>query len=117
MMGSAPGETIMTTLTLLLLAVQAVPSADAPKKAFIGVQMAVTGKPDEVIIQIVFKDSPAMKAGLKGGDILLSVDGVKFEGIKAAVDIIRSLKPGKKAKFRVRRGEKEHDITVVPGEM
>jgi S1-C subfamily serine protease len=114
MMDSNPGGRIMTTLTLLLLLA---PTADAPKKAYIGVQMSLAGKPNEAIIQIVFKDSPAQKAGLKGGDILLSIDGVKFEALKAAVDIIRALKPGKKATFRIRRGEKELDITVVPGEM
>jgi S1-C subfamily serine protease len=69
MMDSITGVPTMLPLTLLLLVA---PAADAPKKAYIGVQMSVAAKPSEAIIQIVLKDSPAMKAGLKGGDVLLT---------------------------------------------
>ena len=100
----------MTALVLLVLL------ADAPKRAMVGVQVAVAGKTSEIVVQAVIAEGPADKAGLKGGDIVLSIDGVKFDTLKAAVDLIRALKPGKKAVFRIRRGEKERDISVIPKE-
>ncbi|MBY0228098.1 MAG: PDZ domain-containing protein [Gemmataceae bacterium] len=100
----------MNALVLLVLL------ADPPRRAMVGVQVAVAGKAGEIVVQAVIPDGPAEKAGLRGGDLILSIDGTRFATLQGAVDYIRALKPGKKAVFRVRRGDKEKDIPVIPKE-
>ncbi len=103
----------MTAAFLVFLALQ----ADAPKKmAFVGLQISSAVKAGELVITVVLPDSPAEKAGIKGGDVLLKIDGVTFDTLRTAVDAIRALKPGKKAALRVRRDGKEMDIEVIPAE-
>jgi S1-C subfamily serine protease len=105
----------MTALIIALLVVQAEPP---PKKfAFVGVQISARIKPDVLVISGVLPDSPAEKAGVKGGDVLLKINGVRPADLKTAVDVFRALKPGKKATVRVLRDGKERDIEVVPIEL
>lgn len=42
---------------------------------------------DENLITRVFKDSPAERAGILAGDIMIAADGVRFEGLDADEDI------------------------------
>lgn len=68
-----------------------------------------------VRITSVTPDSPAERAGLNTGDILMSVNG-----INASEELIQSLAfslaPGETVNFRIRRGDAEHDVTVLVGE-
>ncbi|MFA6107110.1 MAG: trypsin-like peptidase domain-containing protein [Patescibacteria group bacterium] len=50
--------------------------------------------------------SAAEKAGLKEGDIIYEVDGVKLENGKTLLGIVQRYKPGRKIGFKVRRGDK-----------
>ena len=89
---------------------------DAPKKkGFIGVQIK---KEDDgsVAVVSVMGDSPAEKAGLKMGDVLVSVGGVEAADLQTVVDAIRKLKPKDKVKIRVKRDGKEKDVEVTVGE-
>ncbi|MFA6394077.1 MAG: trypsin-like peptidase domain-containing protein [Patescibacteria group bacterium] len=54
----------------------------------------------------VVPGSAAEKAGLKEGDIIYEVDGVKLENGKTLLGIIQRYKPGQKIGFKVRRGDK-----------
>jgi len=78
----------------------------------IGVQYAL--KDDTAIIERVFANSPAEKAGILPGDIILAVDGVDIEGLDS--DDIKSMVIGE-AKTNViitiLRNNIEKDITVV----
>jgi S1-C subfamily serine protease len=113
---------VRTCLTCLAVAVAfaAVPresrADDAPKKkGFIGVQI----KKEEdgpVTIVSVMSDSPAEKAGLKDGDVLVTVGDVEASDLQTVVDTIRKLKPKDKVKIRVKREGKEKDIEVTVGE-
>lgn len=63
----------------------------------------------------VVKDSPAGKAGIKTGDILLSINGVTLHTAKQTTEIISS-NPGKELQLVVQRDKEEVNISVTPGE-
>lgn len=64
----------------------------APNRAGIGIVMAPNQAAAGVRIAAVTPDSPAMKAGLRTGDVLLSVDGKKITGSAAqAIESARHL--------------------------
>lgn len=63
----------------------------------------------------VVKDSPAEKAGIKTGDILLSINGVTLHTAKQTTEIISS-NPGKELQLVVQRDKEEVNISVTPGE-
>jgi hypothetical protein len=60
-------------------------------------------------------DSPAEKAGLRVGDVLLAVDGVETDSISAVGRVIRTHEAGDELVFRVRRGTRVESIRVTLG--
>lgn len=66
-------------------------------------------------ISEVVKDSPAEKAGIKAGDILLSLNGVSLYSAKQTTEII-SANPEKEMQLVVQRDKKEVSLSVTPGE-
>jgi serine protease Do len=69
-----------------------------------------------VLISDVIADSPAAKAGLKPGDILLEFDGKKVE---APADLQRTVglaQPGHEAKMKVWRDQGEKTVDIKIGE-
>jgi predicted metalloprotease with PDZ domain len=85
---------------------------DQGKKGFLGV--VTESKGEGVSIEDVVKDSPAEKAGLKEGDIILSIDGKDVKSPDALFDAIRAHAPGDKVQVRVQHDGKESvkDITL-----
>ena len=58
----------------------------------------------------VIKDSPAAKAGLKEGDIIIAVDGKRLEDGLAFARLVAERKIGDTLTLTVRRSEKEMDL-------
>ena len=85
--------------------------------AFAGVRLKADAEAGSVLIDAPLQGTPAEKAGLKGGDVVLKVGGAAVADADAAVKAVRAAKPGKKLEFRVKRGDKEVDVTVTPGVM
>lgn len=71
---------------------------------YAGIGSVISKKGDHVIIREPYKDSPAAKAGLLPGDIILSIDGNSVEG-KDTEDVSAMLKgqPGKEIVIKVKR--------------
>ena len=65
------------------------------------------------LISEVVKDSPAQRAGLEVGDIILSVDGKSIAEMRSLPRIIAAKKPGTKVKLKVLRLGEIHKIKVV----
>ena len=63
----------------------------------------------------VVKDSPAEKAGIKAGDILLSLNGISLYSAKQTTEII-SANAGNELQLVVQRDKEEVNISVTPGE-
>lgn len=73
------------------------------------------GSTDGALIAGVLRGSPAERGGIKPGDILVSVDGQKVPDAKQMLEMVAALPPGQEAMFRVRRADREIDLTVTIG--
>jgi serine protease Do len=60
--------------------------------------------------------SPASKAGLEAGDVILKIDGRPVEGNGDLSRTIRGMKPGTRTNLTIWRGGKTRDVTVAVGE-
>lgn len=79
----------------------------------IGVQIA-EDKDKNIIVTAVFKDSPSEKAGIKPGDILLSINGKDSKEL-GATGFVKEVKnsEAKEIKIKYKREEEEKEVTVV----
>jgi serine protease Do len=68
-----------------------------------------------VIVMKVFPGSPAEKAGLQPGDIILAVNGKPVQSITQLQFAIMKTPPGKKVKLTILRNDKKMEITVTVG--
>lgn len=70
-----------------------------------------------ILIQDVLEDSPAEKAGLEQGDVIIKLDGRAVEGAPGFRSKISMMSPGEKVELTIMRDGKEKDIEVTIGEM
>lgn len=68
-----------------------------------------------LVVADVQQDSAAQRAGLRKGDVLMSIDGQDSTDSRAWIDYIQS-HPGQRLNFRVERGDQPVDLNVVPAE-
>ena len=69
-----------------------------------------------VVLKGVQRASPAGKAGLEPGDVMLSINGEPVLNSKAMLNQISQLPPGSDARVKVVRSGKELDVQVAVGE-
>ncbi len=67
------------------------------------------------LITEVFRGTPADKAGVKLGDILVAVEGSPVTDSSSMLNLVAALSPGKQATLKVVRSQQETDIKVVIG--
>lgn len=72
-------------------------------------------RPRGAVITQVSKGDAADKAGLKAGDVILSIEGITVENAGALPVIVGRMKPGSKAKFDILRDGKPKTIVVTIG--
>ena len=63
----------------------------------------------------VEEDSPAAKAGVKQGDVILEYNGEKVEGVEAFIRQVRETPPGHQVKMTVWRNGTTENLTVTVG--
>jgi photosystem II stability/assembly factor-like uncharacterized protein len=79
------------------------------------VVLGVTGEPagGGVRLAQVFPDSPAAKAGLKVGDLVLAVEKTKVTSLQQLTDQLRGKRPGDKISLMVMQGKDTKTIVVT----
>jgi Do/DeqQ family serine protease len=71
--------------------------------------------PQGVLINGVLQNSPAAKAGIQPGDLILKVAGQVVADVPEMLTRVAALKPGEAASLSVQRNGKLIDIQVTPG--
>ena len=81
---------------------------------YIGIGIEVTTSADFPVVDSVFPDSPAAKAGMKTGDAIVKIDGhdVRGQNPDQTSNLIRG-KAGTSVAITVQRGGQQIDLTVV----
>jgi serine protease Do len=67
------------------------------------------------LVANVEPDSPAAKAGLRPGDVVLAVNGKPLDSVKALARAVADTRPGSTLTLEVSREQKTRDLTVVIG--
>ncbi len=65
------------------------------------------------LISGVLRNSPAERAGIKPGDVVLSIEDQPMDNPEALLETVADLPPGKQAHFHLRRAGKEMDLNVT----
>ena len=68
-----------------------------------------------VLVAGVQRGSPADRAGIKPGDIVVAVDGKPVKDPDSMRNLIVALAPGKETRLKLRRGENELELPVKVG--
>ena len=74
-------------------------------------------KPVGALVSSVEKGSPAEKAGIEAGDVILKFDGKAVNASDDLPRLVGGTKPGTKAAVQLMRAKSTRDVTVVVGEM
>ena len=67
------------------------------------------------LITEVFRGTPADKAGVKLGDILVAIEGRPVTDSSTMLNLVSALNPGKQATLKVVRANQETEIRVTVG--
>ena len=68
-----------------------------------------------VIITGVLQGAPAAQGGIRPGDVILSVAGKPTDNVSQLLTAVAGLQPGKAASFELQRGDRQLELSVVPG--
>ena len=73
--------------------------------------------PEGALVSNVTENSPAAKAGLQAGDVIVAVNGERIEKMRELPRRVARLIAGQTAKFGIVRSGRERNIDVVIGKM
>ncbi len=82
-------------------------------KGYLGV--SILQREDNIIIGSVNRPSAAANAGLRSGDVILSLDGKQEESVQAFVNRIAEEPPGEEVEIRYARNGREETVKVTLG--
>jgi serine protease Do len=102
-----------------------VPETQIPEAGWLGVSVdEVTAQKAQelklpgaygVLVTSVGADTPAAKAGLKGGDIITEYDGERVQGVIEFRRLVRETPPGRTVKITVRRDGRSQTLSAEIG--
>ena len=73
-------------------------------------------EPKGALIGDVMEDSPAQKAGIKPGDVIITYDGKLVEGSTTLRNMVGQTSVGKTVKIQIIRNKKPRNLRVIIGE-
>lgn len=86
---------------------------DDSQKGFLGLQLGETKDGSGVLIINVVQDSPASKAQLEPGNVVLSIDGEAVKNPHELMKRVGARKPGESLKLRVKDADAEEDVAIT----
>lgn len=90
-------------------------AANLKEKGWVGIELdEVDG---QLIVNKVVADSPAEKAGLEKGDVLVALNGVAYaeDNREEMGKLQKQMKPGKEFTFTVSRKHHDKDVAITLG--
>jgi serine protease Do len=87
------------------------PEAPQGPRPYFGATLDATA--DNAAVSAVSDGSPAAKAGLESGDVIVKIDGEATANSAALADLIRARKPGDKLKLEILRGKETKTIELT----
>lgn len=86
---------------------------DSLSGSYEGIGVAITYNEDgEIIVSKVYDDTPAYKAGIKDGDIFISINGESLIG-KETIDAVNIIKNSDSSTIICKRGDEEVEFKVL----
>ncbi|HNQ03303.1 MAG TPA: DegQ family serine endoprotease [Thiobacillaceae bacterium] len=74
-------------------------------------------KPAGALVSMVENGSPAERAGMKAGDVILALNGTAIQSAQELPPVVAALQPGAKAVLEIWRNGSMHKLTVQVGEL
>ncbi|PIE25459.1 MAG: hypothetical protein CSA62_01140 [Planctomycetota bacterium] len=90
-------------------------AAQQTQRGWLGITVEEDAAKSRVVVVEVVPASPAYKAGLKPGDVIVAVMGKKLKGFDAFLDLMSKGRVGQRFVFQVLRGAKAKHLDVVLG--
>jgi len=88
-------------------------------KSHSGAYLGIGGIPAEggtgLLIQVVESQTPAERAGIRNGDVLLSFQGVAIQDIEQLISLVGEESPGRTVKLSIRRDGESIELSVRLG--
>ncbi|MEO0292567.1 MAG: S1C family serine protease [candidate division WOR-3 bacterium] len=109
-----PYKTIGYTYDHILKRVNLIKEKGKIYEGFLGVLIDYKEK-EGIYIKRILKDSPAEKAGLNEGDIILSYAGNEYKDLKDFVDDVKNTTPGSEVKMEIKRNDEIKTVKVKIG--
>lgn len=69
-----------------------------------------------ILVDGVRGGGPAAKAGIIPGDLIIEIGGKETPGIQEYMDVMSTLRIGKKVSVKIERAGKDRELTIVVGE-
>ena len=84
------------------------------ERGWLGV--SVEDSDNGVTIAGVERTSPAARAGLRQGDMILAVNGERIESARGLIRTVAAVSPGSSVNLTIRRQGREIDVPVTVGQ-
>jgi serine protease Do len=112
--GGSVGIGFATPSELVMPIINQLRTSGHIERGWLGVSVA--NSDNGVTIAGIERTSPAARAGLRQGDIILSVNGERIEGALGLIRTVAAVSPGSSVNLTIRRQGHEFDVPVTVGQ-
>jgi serine protease Do len=112
--GGSVGIGFATPSELVMPIINQLRTSGHIERGWLGVSVA--NSDNGVTIAGIERTSPAARAGLRQGDIILSVNGERIEGALGLIRTVAAVSPGSTVNLTIRRQGREFDMPVTVGQ-